>query len=116
MKTGKATVMTPELNVDLAITDQNQVVLYLEEPVPDHLSKIVYHRHDGYVTLVFAHRQHPITLEHPIAPDLRPPFEAAGKAAIGHVADNGLLTAQYAVSIKLSDRPGKHTVLPTNRH
>jgi len=92
------------MNVDLAVTDRNQVVLYLEEPVPAEVRNVIYHRQDGHVTLMFEGRQPSLTLEHPVDPDLRPAFETAGKAAIGHIDQQGQLKAEYAVDIRISER------------
>ncbi|HCI47079.1 MAG TPA: hypothetical protein DFI00_07280 [Rhodospirillaceae bacterium] len=97
-----------DLIVDLAITEKNQIVLYLEEPVPERLKSVVFHGSDGYVTLLFERRQPKITLEYPVDPDLRPAFHVAKRASVGHVTDKGTLTTEYTVGITLTDRPGGH--------
>lgn len=96
------------LNVDLAVTEDDQVILYVEEPVPSRLKAIDFHAPDGRVSLSWEQARPPQQLlEHPVSEDLRRAFRVSRQAAIGHVTAEGTLTQEYLVPIIVRRSPAR---------
>ncbi len=94
------------MNVDLAVTDNDQVILYLEEPVPARLRAVDFHAPDGRVVLSWeTPATAPLTLDQPVSEDLRRAFRLCPKAAVGHLTAEGELTTEYAVPIIVRRSP-----------